>query len=271
MGESFYQTQIANIGKEVATNFRAVGENLLGHGMALSKSLKGYIPPQWGRELVMLKVSNRTSITVDKEINKTAEEISEGDQFGSSFGFSGSSGGDALTKTVSETFFFDAVMEEIHTSRLTITQHPVQSGASLTDHAFLEPRELTLEVRMSDVMGSLVTGQYASDASKSVSAYRKFCELQEARSPLVIQTRLKRYENMLLESITAPDTKETKYGLKCTLKFREVILGEIVTGGRTGRIHAGGIGSGGTKKGVPVSQMPTILRQIEIFMSGGGF
>ena len=258
MTQSIYQTQILNVGKEISTNFRAMGDSMVSHGIALSRSLKGYIPPQWGQELIMIKASKRTSMTVELEKDQSTLEADVWSDY---------SGGE-ISAIESETYFFDAVMEENHSSRLTITQHPVQDRASISDHAFLEPRELTLEIKMSDVMGVLVPGQYADGDSKSVAAYRKFCELQESRAPLVIQTRLKRYENMLIESITTPDTKETKHGLKCTIKFKEIIIAEIVTGVETDRIHAGGVGSGGTKKAIPAQDNPSILWRI---FNGWGF
>ena len=53
-------------------------------------------------------------------------------------------------------WFFDAFLRSTHTSRLKITDHPVQTGAALTDHSYLEPQELTMEIGMSDAATSLI-------------------------------------------------------------------------------------------------------------------
>ena len=57
-------------------------------------------------------------------------------------------------------WFFDAFLSINHESKLTITDHPIQSGSSITDHAFLESRTLTFEIGMSDAAKDFVPGQF---------------------------------------------------------------------------------------------------------------
>lgn len=40
--------------------------------------------------------------------------------------------------------FLDAVTREQHTSKLRITENPIESGANIADHAVLEPKEVTV-------------------------------------------------------------------------------------------------------------------------------
>ena len=46
--------------------------------------------------------------------------------------------------------YFDGIMRTEHTSRLRPTTYPVQTGVTMTDHAIIEPAELTIEVMMTD-------------------------------------------------------------------------------------------------------------------------
>ena len=129
-------------------------------------------------------------------------------------------------------YFFDAIIREDHASTLRITEHPVQTGANIVDHAYQIPAHLTLEIGMSDAMDSLVLGQWSSEPStyisgKSVSAYKKLKELQKSRLPLIVQTRLERYENMLIENISSPVDNSTVFGLKATITFRQIITAMV--------------------------------------------
>lgn len=124
---------------------------------------------------------------------------------------------------------FDAFLKVTHNTRLTITQHPVQSGAALTDHAYLQPKELIIEIGMSDAATSFVSGQFSDGWSRSTSAYAVLRELQEMRVPIQIFTKFNLYTNMLVESISAPDDYTTLYGMRATVTFREVIVAQVQT------------------------------------------
>jgi hypothetical protein len=134
-----------------------------------------------------------------------------------------------MVKTNIGSYFFDAFLRLDHTSKLTITQHPVQTGANISDHAFLEPKELTIEVGMTDVAQDIIPGQFAGSWSRSVKAYEILKDLQAARIPLQVLTRLGLYKNMLIETISAPDDYRTLYGLKATITMREVLVATVQT------------------------------------------
>ena len=125
--------------------------------------------------------------------------------------------------------FFDAIMTTETEETLTITSHPVQNGANIADHAYREPTRITMEIFMSDVMQARYPGQFNEFLGKSVSAYRRLLDLQRARIPFTVQTRLGSYQNMLIENITAPDDVSTKDGLRCTVTMREVLVAKVST------------------------------------------
>lgn len=112
-------------------------------------------------------------------------------------------------------FTFDAVFSVEHRANVTATQHPVQAGASVADHAFVEPEEISLEIGMSDT---------ALDASAdhSVNAFAQLRAIMDAREPVRLITRLRSYDNMLITSLSAPDDYTTMYSLKASVMLQRI-------------------------------------------------
>lgn len=126
-------------------------------------------------------------------------------------------------------FFFDAYLRLDHTRKTKITQHPVETGAAITDHAYIEPAELIIEVGMSDACISFIQGQFNQKYTRSVSAIDTLWKLQEQRIPMDVLTRLKLYKNMLIEVISVPDDWQTLNGLRATVTLREIIVVGVKT------------------------------------------
>jgi len=124
-------------------------------------------------------------------------------------------------------YFFDAVMRVEHTSEMKITEHPVQTGANISDHAYQMPVRLVFEIGMSDAMDTLGPNKWAGAYTKSVSAYRTLIDLMQNRIPLSIHTRLINYNNMLIESIHAPDDYKTQFGGRFTVNFKQIITAQV--------------------------------------------
>lgn len=125
----------------------------------------------------------------------------------------------------------DAVLKADHTTSLLITDHPVEKGADITDHAQVQPKQLTLEIGFTD-SGML----YGSGGDgRSVNAFQALVAIQETREPFPVSTRLFNYKNMLIESLTSPDDYTTMNALKATLTLREIIIVQTATVGVEGR------------------------------------
>lgn len=157
-------------------------------------------------------------------------------------------------------FFFDAIIREEHTSTLKMTEHPVQTGANIVDHAYMEPAQLTIEIGMSDAMESIIKDQFKGRYTKSVSAYQVLLDLQKARLPLQVQTRLTLYKNMLIESIDAPDDYKTQFGLRCTVTMKEIFVVEVTKTTVSARSQTTGSTSKGAVQPEPV---PTVAKSLE--------
>jgi len=151
-----------------------------------------------------------------------------------------------LVKTNIGGWFFDAFLKLDHKSSLAITDHPVQSGVSVSDHAYLKPRILTIDVGMSECGRQLIPTQFSGSWSRSVRAYQVLTDMQKSRIPVTVLTRLGQYKNMLVEDIDVSDDYKTLFGLKATVMMKELIVAEVTTV----KISASSQLTGATKRGI---------------------
>ena len=156
-------------------------------------------------------------------------------------------------------YVFDAIIRTEHQQRIEKTQHPIQTGANISDHAFIQPARVVLEIGMSDAMDSYIPGQWTGDNSKSVNTYQTLKGIAAARQPLTVTTRLNVYSNMLLTSVSAPDTVETKFGLRASVVFEELLTGTVTSQQVSARSDLTGATNLGTKSPLPVPN--SILQQ----------
>ncbi|MDQ7094255.1 hypothetical protein REC12_11705 [Desulfosporosinus sp. PR] len=105
---------------------------------------------------------------------------------------------------------------------LTITNHPVETGANINDHAFINPTELTMLIGVSDVATSIISGQFSQGQSRSLEAFKVLQMLQEQRVPVQVMCKFGLFKNMLVETISVPDDYTTKYALKATVALKEI-------------------------------------------------
>lgn len=127
-------------------------------------------------------------------------------------------------------WYFDAVIQLDHMESQRITQHPVQTGANITDHSYANPAQLTLEIGMSDVVQSYIPSQWGSDSSeptKSVMAYQTIVNWKKYGTPLRITTRLMEYYPMVVSYVTTGDNAFTQYGLKTSVTFQQIFTASI--------------------------------------------
>src|SRR5881398_845188 len=108
----------------------------------------------------------------------------------------------------------DCVMQEVYEDRLQITMHPVESGANVSDHAFVLPRTVEMQIGWADYK----QGQ----SGYSVQQYLKLLELQGIRDPVTLSCGKRNYSNMLPESITVPNDDKHKWAVAATIRWREV-------------------------------------------------
>lgn len=125
-------------------------------------------------------------------------------------------------------YYFDAVITAEHRRDRRLSSHPVQTGSNITDHSFRVPSSVVFEIGVSDSMNCFEDksdwNQEKEILSRSVNAFNHLCRLQDSGGGFTVTTRLHQYENMVIESISAPEKKETANALKATIRFTEIIV-----------------------------------------------
>jgi len=130
-------------------------------------------------------------------------------------------------------------LEESHQDDIEITDHPVEQGAVISDHAFKRPAEVTIRGAWSNspsspglidgALGGLkatVTGAQTLISGKVYAQlndiYASLLKLQKEAIPFTIYTGKRKYDNMLIKSLSVQTDKTTENELRATLVCREV-------------------------------------------------
>lgn len=135
------------------------------------------------------------------------------------------------------------VVEETHNDELAITTHPVEFGAPVTDHAFMQP--YTVEMRCGWSDSTAQTSGYVQ------AVYKQFLALQASRVPFEISTGKRAYKSMLLRSLMVKTDPDSEYALMCVATAQQIVITNTqMTGGSTAAMTNGStpIGAGGAGK-----------------------
>jgi hypothetical protein len=112
------------------------------------------------------------------------------------------------------------VLEEDHDDDVTITDHPVEYGANISDHAFKEPAHVTIQCQWSNTQASL----FDFSESYILQIYGQLINLQASRALVTIVTHKRMYFNMLIEHVRTKTTRESAFALPVEISAREIIL-----------------------------------------------
>lgn len=137
-------------------------------------------------------------------------------------------------------------IEEVHDDELEITEHPVEQGAAIADHAYKRPARLRIRCAWSnspsvaglgagivagfqgtiDGVQSLVTGNSAASVR---DVYAKLLKLQSDRIPFDVFTGKRVYSSMLVKALSITTDKESENTLSVTATFQQVIIVQTQT------------------------------------------
>lgn len=122
------------------------------------------------------------------------------------------------------------VVSEKHSDTLQITEHPVEIGAAVNDHAYKQPSEVIMELGFSGG-GSLLDFANTSTLGLSLGispreTYQRILDLQNDRIPFDVTTGKRQYKNMLIKAIEVTTDKTSENVLMCVLTLKEVIISQ---------------------------------------------
>lgn len=110
---------------------------------------------------------------------------------------------------------------EQHDFSLNVTNLPLEDGTNIRDHAFVQPKEITISFEMVN-----------TDTKDPKSAFDQFKQLLEERTLLELVTEHQTYQNMILASFSATHSAPFKSAFAGTLNFKEINFVTIETIGR---------------------------------------
>lgn len=125
-------------------------------------------------------------------------------------------------------------LEETHLDELQITEHPVEKGAEINDHAFKRQPELTLKCGWSNsqiaalagTLQSIFEGGELPTADYVSTVYSQLLALQETRQPFDVVTSLRIYRDMLFKSLSVTKDQKTGAALNVTATLKQIRIAQ---------------------------------------------
>ena len=113
----------------------------------------------------------------------------------------------------------DCTIVETGTDNYTATRHPVEQGASITDHVYREPAQLIMEAGFSNS-----SAQAKGSETYVVDTYNDLLAMQADRSLLTVVTGKRTYKNMIITSLGQRTDQESETTLLCHITMTELII-----------------------------------------------
>lgn len=141
-------------------------------------------------------------------------------------------------------FEFEVTIEEQHTDEVTITAHPVERGAPVTDHFYRNAAQLTVKV------GSSAAFIGSTDLS---NFYTDLIAMQRSGGLIAVQTGKRYYDSMLIHSIEVDTVAASENAMMLTMQLQEVILVDTLAttmppaGNRANPMASAGVSNTGTQ------------------------
>lgn len=165
-----------------------------------------------------------------------------------------------------DNFPVDLSIKEEHKRQNDISNFPMESGSSFSDHVIKKPQTCTIDGLVSDSpIGTMellrdLEGENAG-LKPSEETRAKLEELDDSKRAVTIVSSLKVYENMILESLDIPKDKDHEGGLWFTAVFKQAkIIKNQVT-----RVAAPALQKTrplGPKPPAPTSGPPPVYRKV---------
>lgn len=173
----------------------------------------------------------------------------------------------------------DATISESHNFAQTVTEHPVEKGAAISDHARPKPRTLRLEGMVSntpiltttrgpiDLVESAIrsAGGETTRGTRVATAYAALLSLEGRICD--VTTELQRYTDVVLETLEVPRNAQLGDVLRFSATFKAIITAQSETV-RVSVPH----GNGAKNKGQqPTSETKrtSILHDLDADLLGG--
>ncbi|MCB8426624.1 hypothetical protein KGG53_10040 [Klebsiella pneumoniae] len=169
------------------------------------------------------------------------------------------------------------VISEKHNDTLEITEHPVEVGAAISDHAYRRPSEVVMQVGFAgggSLLDFLDTTSFGLSVGLSPKeTYQELLDLQNSRVPFDVVTGKRIYTNMLIRALEVTTDRTSENVLSAVLTLREVIITSTTTtqvaakedmklGANTSAVQNSGVKT-------PAAKNESLLSRGVSFLTGG--
>ena len=125
-----------------------------------------------------------------------------------------------------------ASIEETHIDALQLTEHPVELGAAITDHAYKKPSEVIIRCgwsnsgfdQLSDAVRAFFGNGEVARTAYIDGIYSRLLDLQDKRTPFDITTIRRQYTDMLLVALQVTTDQQTNNILMVQATCRQIII-----------------------------------------------
>ena len=120
----------------------------------------------------------------------------------------------------------DVVIQEVHDDAVTITQHPVEYGAAISDHAYREPSQIVMTVGWTPgslLVNGVLSGSIFKGLQSLDDVYQSLLGIQRLREPFDLITGKRAYTDMMITALSVTTDKDTENALIVTVTMQEVL------------------------------------------------
>lgn len=135
-------------------------------------------------------------------------------------------------QTTGEAIIPDVVISEMHSDEVSVTSHPVDVGAMVSDHAFRQPALIVCTFGWSDssrLINSVMNLSILKGLETVKDVYQKLLELKDARQPLKLSTSKRVYDCVIITKLMTTTTVDTENAAVIEITFQEIIVAKAKT------------------------------------------
>jgi len=126
----------------------------------------------------------------------------------------------------------DLTITESHQRRAEVTSHPVESGATISDHIILPPETVQLDGFVTD---ATITEAETASLGRTQEIFDSLEQLWNETDVVTVVTGYKTYENMVIVDLSLPRDRPSSMRFSMTLQKLTVVETEMaqIAGGTT--------------------------------------
>lgn len=136
-----------------------------------------------------------------------------------------------------KTLTWDAIITESFAVSSTVTSNPIETGAEINDHSFINPRIYTMTAGQSNTPLSLfsianlqnivstIAGAFGAEhETRRQAAWKELTDLHDSGKTFTVQTGLEAMENMIITSLDTSADAATQGALIFSVTLQQLII-----------------------------------------------